>query len=198
MEQAAVRQPVREEAVKVGTPPEQTHSLQDLYEMISQRAYELFEARAYEHGHDLDDWLRAEAELLHPVHPKIHHTVNTITVRAELPGFRADQIQVSVEPWRMTLTGKKESDESKKTARDTITERRLGQVFRLLELLTEGPLEHVFRVVELPVEIEPSKVTAWLRDDVLEVVLPKVEKLEANLKLKAARQEPAALPLARS
>jgi len=30
---------------------------------IAMRAYELFEARQFEHGHDVEDWLRAEAEL---------------------------------------------------------------------------------------------------------------------------------------
>jgi len=28
------------------------------------RAYRFFEARGYEHGHDLEDWLRAEAEIV--------------------------------------------------------------------------------------------------------------------------------------
>ncbi len=32
-------------------------------EEIAARAYELFAARGYEHGHDLEDWLRAEADL---------------------------------------------------------------------------------------------------------------------------------------
>jgi len=32
-------------------------------EQIAQRAYELYEARGREDGHDLDDWLRAEAEI---------------------------------------------------------------------------------------------------------------------------------------
>ena len=31
---------------------------------IRLRAYELFEARGYEHGHDREDWLQAEAEIL--------------------------------------------------------------------------------------------------------------------------------------
>jgi len=30
---------------------------------IAQRAYELFEARGCEHGHDWEDWFRAESEL---------------------------------------------------------------------------------------------------------------------------------------
>jgi DUF2934 family protein len=32
---------------------------------IARRAYELFEIRGREHGHDLDDWLQAERELQH-------------------------------------------------------------------------------------------------------------------------------------
>jgi len=31
---------------------------------IRTRAYQLFEERGYEHGHDLEDWLAAEAELI--------------------------------------------------------------------------------------------------------------------------------------
>ena len=33
---------------------------------IAVRAYELFEQRGREDGHDLDDWLQAEAELVMP------------------------------------------------------------------------------------------------------------------------------------
>jgi hypothetical protein len=32
-------------------------------ETISHRAYSLFQARGSEHGHDVEDWLVAEAEL---------------------------------------------------------------------------------------------------------------------------------------
>ena len=32
-------------------------------EQIAQRAYELYEARGREDGHDLEDWLRAESEI---------------------------------------------------------------------------------------------------------------------------------------
>ena len=33
-------------------------------EITRLRAYRFFEERGYEHGHDLEDWLRAEAEVL--------------------------------------------------------------------------------------------------------------------------------------
>ena len=32
-------------------------------EQIAQRAYERFAARGFQHGHDVEDWLGAEAEL---------------------------------------------------------------------------------------------------------------------------------------
>jgi len=35
-----------------------------LEEQIRLRAYELYEARGRENGHDLDDWLQAEAQIL--------------------------------------------------------------------------------------------------------------------------------------
>jgi hypothetical protein len=35
---------------------------QERLEKIRQRAYELYEARGREEGHDFDDWLQAEAE----------------------------------------------------------------------------------------------------------------------------------------
>jgi len=37
---------------------------------IATRAFELFSARGGVHGHDLDDWLRAERELTAPPAPK--------------------------------------------------------------------------------------------------------------------------------
>ncbi len=33
-------------------------------EIIRMRAYQLFEQRGYEHGHDVEDWLQAEAEVM--------------------------------------------------------------------------------------------------------------------------------------
>ena len=38
-----------------------------VYDSIIRRAFELVESNEQWRGHELDDWLRAEAELLHPV-----------------------------------------------------------------------------------------------------------------------------------
>jgi len=37
--------------------------IREEHSTIARRAYELFETRGYEHGHDWEDWFRAESEL---------------------------------------------------------------------------------------------------------------------------------------
>ena len=37
---------------------------QEMREQIEKRAYEIFEARGAEPGHDVEDWVRAESEIL--------------------------------------------------------------------------------------------------------------------------------------
>ncbi|MBZ5571834.1 MAG: DUF2934 domain-containing protein [Acidobacteriia bacterium] len=48
--------PTRKQTASVGTDP-------SLEEEIRRRAYALYEQRGREEGHDIDDWLHAEAEL---------------------------------------------------------------------------------------------------------------------------------------
>ena len=38
--------------------------LEQIVELIRRRAFELYEARGFEHCHDLDDWLHAEEEVI--------------------------------------------------------------------------------------------------------------------------------------
>jgi len=40
------------------------HAHPNLEEEIRRLAFELYEERGREHGHDLDDWVRAEAEVI--------------------------------------------------------------------------------------------------------------------------------------
>jgi hypothetical protein len=45
------------------TPTQVTKSTPDVQEQIRLRAYELYEQRENDGGHELDDWLQAEAEV---------------------------------------------------------------------------------------------------------------------------------------
>jgi hypothetical protein len=45
------------------TNPNSLEAAVDLEEQVRRRAYELYEKRGREHGHENEDWLAAEAEL---------------------------------------------------------------------------------------------------------------------------------------
>jgi HSP20 family protein len=122
---------------------------------ISRRAYELFEARKSENGHDWEDWFRAESELLTPVPLKVMDTDADVHIRAEVPGFTDKDIEVRIEPRRLIICGKKQQT----------SEQNKGKVEKSVE---------IFRALDLPHEIDPEKVTASLDRAVLEITLPSI------------------------
>jgi hypothetical protein len=50
-------------AKTTAAPVQQVSVSTDFQETIRSRAYSIYEQRGREHGHDLDDWLIAEAEV---------------------------------------------------------------------------------------------------------------------------------------
>ncbi len=135
--------------------------MQELHESIARRAYEIFKESGFSFGHDLEDWQRAESELLLPVPMKLTETDDAISVRAEVPGLTEKDIELKVDPHRVFITGKQEkSSESKKEK----------------TVHSERSSKELFREYRLPAEIDPEKVTAELKDGVLEIRLPKCVK----------------------
>jgi DUF2934 family protein len=60
----SLREVEREREIEANPDVENQVSVTITQEEIAQRAYALYEARGREDGHDLDDWLEAERELL--------------------------------------------------------------------------------------------------------------------------------------
>jgi len=55
----------KKEPVTVPTEAESQHRYyEDLGSRIAERAYELYVQRGHEHGHDFEDWLEAERQIL--------------------------------------------------------------------------------------------------------------------------------------
>jgi len=146
--------------------------LQEMYGSIARRAFELFEGKGRAFGRDLEDWLRAESELLHPVHITIRESEEELTVQAEVPGFSTKELEVSVEPRRLTITGQ----------RETKGEHKEGKT-----IYTERCADKMLRVIDLPAEVDPAKVTATLKDGILSFTLPKaVPAKKVRIEPKAA------------
>jgi HSP20 family protein len=132
-----------------------------VHNLITRRAFEIFEGSGRWPGHELDDWLRAESELLHPMHLELAESDSNLTVRAEVPGFSAKELEISVEPERLTVIGKRESKEETKKGKTVYSE------FCANEIL---------RVVDLPAQVDPSNANANLKDGILNIELAKAAR----------------------
>lgn len=148
------------------------HSLREIYDHISSRAYELFSQRGYDHGHHFEDWVRAESEILQPVPVEIADDDDSLIVRAEVPGFTPKDLEVKVEPSRLLIRGQSENTRQRSAEKTIYSECEKSQIFR---------------VVNLPTKVNPDKVTASLQQGVLQVTLPKANGVKPNkVEVKAA------------
>lgn len=127
---------------------------------ITRRAYEIFEGNGRRCGHHLEDWCQAEMDMLHPVYVNIAEVEDSLEVKAEVPGFSEKEIEVSVEPRRLTITGKREAE--------TRTEEKKSKT-----VYSEICSNQIMRIVDLPASVDAEKATATLKNGVLQLTMPK-------------------------
>ncbi len=131
---------------------------QDVFNLIARRAFEIFESHGHVHGNDREDWFLAESELLTPVKFHLSESGESLTARAEVPGFHRQEIKVSLEPLRLSISGKTEPLENQQSEKHPHSHRHA---------------QLMFRVIDLPCEVDLSKAKASFNDGRLEVVMPK-------------------------
>jgi HSP20 family protein len=85
---------------------------------------------------------------------------DAIVVRAEMPGVKKEDLEVTIAGDRLTLEAKREFEEEEKKE----------DFFR-----SEMSYGRLYRVIPLPVEVKGDEAEASLKDGVVEVLLPKVE-----------------------
>jgi len=90
---------------------------------------------------------------------------DSISIKAELPGVKSEDVEVSVHDGMLTISGEKKADSNDGGEGYCHCERRYG-VFR--------------RDIQLPAGADPDKVEAACRDGVLTVTVPKTEKAKAR------------------
>ncbi len=158
--------------IKTSQPVTLDQTIQEIYDQIARRAYELYCQRGYIDGFHHDDWLIAESELLTSAPISIHEEEDAYSVHVEVPGFSAEQIEVQVEPTRLLIQGNAEQQ----------NEQRSGRV-----IYSESRRSNIFRVVSLPGEVEPQNASASVKDGILFLTLPKAAAAKAaNVEVKAA------------
>ena len=95
-----------------------------------------------------------------------------ITLKVEIPGIEARDIDVSLDGRRLTIKGEKKQEKEEKEEHYRRTERTYGQ-FR--------------RTIELPADVDQSKVDASYKRGVLKIELKKIKeshpkKIEVRIK----------------
>ena len=163
---APVAQP-EAKPVMVNVKPAETllDRAREIYETIAQRAFELFDGRGREDGFALEDWLKAERELLRPVPLEIKESNDQFTIHAEVPGFTEKDIHVSLKPRHLIISGKVEESSEEKSGDTFYTSRRSNEILHGLDL---------------PAEIDPEKASATFKDGNLDIRLPKTVKAEPS------------------
>jgi len=97
---------------------------------------------------------------------------NEVVVKAEVPGCKADDIDISVHGNTLTISGEKKQEEEKKEKGYYHLERSYGS-FR--------------RDLNIPADVDTSKVEAVCKDGILTITLSKAEKAKA-IKVKVKGQ----------
>ena len=143
--------------------------LADIHGLVARRAYELFTASGSTHGHDLDDWLQAESEILEPVPLEVSETQDAITANAKLSGYSAKDIKIHVEPLRLFVSGQRQEKAVEKKDKGIHSGRGLNWLFCSLDL---------------PALIDPNKVSATLSNSELRIELSKC-KTHAEISIAA-------------
>jgi len=116
-------------SVKLVEPKSLLERINDIHNRIEKRAYEMFRGNGDSFNRDIDDWFKAEAELLHPVHIHVTEAVGALTAKAEVPGFEAKDLNISLEPYRLTIRKRESHKEEKKKGNTVYTERCSNEIF---------------------------------------------------------------------
>lgn len=132
--------------------------------LTSQKAYEYFLSHSDKFGTHFDDWLKAEMEILRPTPIEIKETADNINVRAAVPGFKPEEIEISIKDAILIMSGETMAKEAKEDEKIFLNEWRSNRFCRQ---------------IVLPSEVETEGVEATLKDGILTLTLKKRAAEEA-------------------
>ncbi len=95
----------------------------------------------------------------------IYQDGDQVVVKAELPGVKADDIELTIHGDTMTLKGSKKFEEKGRDGGYQYTERRYGEFLRTFSL---------------PTPVDESKVKADFKEGVLEIHMPIAEEAKPH------------------
>jgi len=142
----------------------------NLFDAIARRAYQIFESKGRPFGRDLENWLQAESELFERTPLRLTESKDELSVFAEVYNYEPKELEVDLEPRRVTIIGKHQGEGARKPDGGVSTQKSA----LLLSL-------------QLPVEIDPQHATARLKRGVLELDIKKAPPNLASTRRPAAK-----------
>lgn len=130
-----------------------SNHLTEIQEAIALRAYHLYEDRGCVDGNDLEDWFRAESEMLLPISFSIDEIDGRLIARAKVPLPTVDDLEVQVQDQRIIICDR-------------------GPI--CIEEPDRFILCRVFNAVELPEPIDWTTAEISFQDGILEIAAPKL------------------------
>lgn len=134
------------------------------FDDVKRRAFELFEKRGAIPGHDLDDWLQAEREILGWSAAELTDKDGNYEIDLTLPGFDPKDIEISVTPDELIIHA---NVEQKKESKQGDVE------------MSEFGSNDVYRRFRMPKPIRVDEVAATIDKGILHVKAPHAESPKA-------------------
>ena len=132
--------------------------LEQKMDAVRERAFDLFSLRGGGQGHDLDDWVTAERELLGWSTAELKEHPTEFELDVALPGFRADDVELTATAHELIVHAARKDERSGQT--DHVVWSEFGS-------------NEVYRRVPLPADVKTDAVSAQLKNGVLRVHAPK-------------------------
>lgn len=128
------------------------------FDEIRDRAFQLFEGRGCKPGHDFEDWLTAEREVLSSPAAEFTDKGNAFEVQMALPGFDPKEVEVTATPDEIIVHAA--SKKERKSESDKI-------------LWSEFSSSDVYRRIPAPMALNAENTSAVLEKGVLRINAPK-------------------------
>ena len=134
------------------------HSTNAVHDKIRQRAYYLYLKKGRVEGQELEDWLRAEREVLCFPPSELEETKDEYRIKVGVPGFDDYTLQLDVLPHSITVEGTAEKME---VPNDELIH------------FSEFGEKRLLRQFDLPTCIDPDRITATVDEGILRIVAKK-------------------------
>jgi HSP20 family protein len=148
---------------KAAKPLRLFQEIENQFEEVRRRAFELFEKRGREFGRELEDWLKAEHEVMGWPAAELSETDSGYKVSMTLFGYASKDVEVTATPSEIIVHAKVEK--KKKTQEKKY-------------LWTEFRSNGIYRRFELPEPIDVEKTTASFDNGMLHITAAKAQKAQ--------------------